>query len=66
MSEIPLPTAIQRAPLPFRPLFLCAGVFATLGMLAWGLFLHLGWNPSAALAPSPWQHTRCCTVSPAR
>ena len=54
MSEIPLPTAIQRAPLPFRPLFLCAGVFATLGMLAWGLFLHLGWNPSAALAPSPW------------
>ena len=54
MSSIPLPSAIRRAPLPFRPLFLCAGLFATLGMLAWGLFLHLGWNPSAALAPIPW------------
>ncbi|MGH8211600.1 MAG: NnrS family protein [Rhodanobacteraceae bacterium] len=40
--------------MPFRPLFLCAALFATLGMLAWGLFLHLGWNPSAALAPIPW------------
>ncbi|MBS0432762.1 MAG: NnrS family protein [Proteobacteria bacterium] len=54
MPEIPLPSAIQRAPLPFRPLFLCAGAFATLGMLAWGLFLHLGWNPSATLIPIAW------------
>ena len=54
MPTIPLPGAIQRAPLPFRPLFLCAALFATLGMIAWGLFLHLGWNPSAALAPIPW------------
>jgi uncharacterized protein involved in response to NO len=54
MSSIPLPSAVRKAPLPFRPLFLCAGLFATLGMLAWGLFLHLGWNPSAALAPIPW------------
>ncbi|HEY3520151.1 MAG TPA: NnrS family protein [Rhodanobacteraceae bacterium] len=54
MSSIPLPSAVRTAPLPFRPLFLCAALFATLGMLAWGLFLHLGWNPSAALAPIPW------------
>ncbi|HJU07477.1 MAG TPA: NnrS family protein [Rhodanobacteraceae bacterium] len=54
MSSIPLSGTIRRAPLPFRPLFLCAALFATLGMLAWGLFLHLGWNPSAALAPIPW------------
>ena len=54
MPSIPLPTAIQRAPLPFRPLFLCAGLFATFGMLLWGLFLHMGWNPSAVLAPIPW------------
>lgn len=54
MPTIPLPGAIQRAPLPFRPLFLCAALFATLGMTAWGLFLHLGWNPSATLAPIPW------------
>ena len=54
MSSIPLPSAVRRAPLPFRPLFLCAGAFATFGMLAWGLFLHLGWMPSAALAPIPW------------
>jgi uncharacterized protein involved in response to NO len=54
MSSLPLPAAVRRAPLPFRPLFLCASLFATLGMLAWGLFLHLGWMPSAALAPIPW------------
>lgn len=54
MSSIPLPSAIQRAPLPFRPLFLCAGLFGMIGMLLWGFFLHLGWNPSAALAPIPW------------
>ena len=54
MSSIQLPNAIQRAPLPFRPLFLCAGLFATLGMLLWAFFLHMGWNPSAVLAPIPW------------
>jgi uncharacterized protein involved in response to NO len=52
--SIQLPDAIQRAPLPFRPLFLCAGLFATLGMLLWAFSLHMGWNPSAVLAPIPW------------
>ncbi|MGN6313241.1 MAG: NnrS family protein [Rhodanobacteraceae bacterium] len=52
--SIQLPDAIRRVPLPFRPLFLCAGLFATLGMLLWALFLHMGWNPSAVLAPIPW------------
>ena len=38
------------APLhPFRPLFFCAALAASLGMLAWGAFLHFGWLPSAAL-----------------
>jgi uncharacterized protein involved in response to NO len=38
------------APLhPFRPLFFCAALAASLGMLAWGTFLHYGWLPSAAL-----------------
>lgn len=39
---------------PFRPLFLCAAAFASLGMLAWSAFLHAGWIPSAALLPIPW------------
>jgi uncharacterized protein involved in response to NO len=34
---------------PFRPLFLCAARAGSLGMLAWGTFLHYGWLPSAAL-----------------
>ena len=34
---------------PFRPLFFCAALVASLGMLAWGAFLHYGWLPSAAL-----------------
>ena len=34
---------------PFRPLFFCAALAASLGMLAWGAFLHYGWLPSAAL-----------------
>lgn len=34
---------------PFRPLFLCSALAASLGMLAWGAFLHFGWLPSAAL-----------------
>lgn len=40
---------------PFRPLFFCAALAASLGMLAWGAFLHFGWLPSAALAnPFYW------------
>ncbi|HXE65880.1 MAG TPA: NnrS family protein [Rhodanobacteraceae bacterium] len=44
------------APLhPFRPLFFCAALAASLGMLAWGAFLHFGWLPSAALeSPFYW------------
>ena len=34
---------------PFRPLFFCSALAASLGMLAWGAFLHYGWLPSAAL-----------------
>ncbi|MGA9343176.1 MAG: NnrS family protein [Rhodanobacteraceae bacterium] len=39
---------------PYRLLFLCAALFASLGMLAWGAFLHIGWLPSASLLPIPW------------
>ncbi|WHZ18768.1 MAG: NnrS protein involved in response to NO [Rhodanobacteraceae bacterium] len=40
---------------PFRPLFFCSALAASLGMLAWGAFLHFGWLPSAALAnPFYW------------
>lgn len=39
---------------PFRPLFFCASLAASLGMLVWGVFLHFGWLPSAALLPVPW------------
>ncbi|MGH8190960.1 MAG: NnrS family protein [Rhodanobacteraceae bacterium] len=40
---------------PFRPLFFCAALFASLGMLVWGLSLHFGWSPSAALViPVTW------------
>lgn len=44
------------APLhPFRPLFFCSAFFASFGMLAWGLSLHFGWSPSAALLiPMTW------------
>lgn len=49
-------TAPTAAPLhPFRPLFFCAALAASLGMLAWGTFLHFGWLPSAALTnPFYW------------
>ncbi|TAN07357.1 MAG: NnrS family protein [Rhodanobacteraceae bacterium] len=48
-------TRPARPPLhPFRPLFFCAALAASLGMLAWGVFLHFGWLPSAALLPIPW------------
>jgi uncharacterized protein involved in response to NO len=40
---------------PFRPLFFCAALAASLGMLAWGAFLQYGWLPSAALQnPFHW------------
>jgi uncharacterized protein involved in response to NO len=39
---------------PFRPLFLCAAGFASLGMLAWGVFLSRGWLPATALPPLLW------------
>lgn len=44
------------APLhPFRPLFFCSAFFASFGMLAWGLSLHFGGSPSAALfIPMTW------------
>ncbi|HWG66790.1 MAG TPA: NnrS family protein [Rhodanobacteraceae bacterium] len=45
-------TVVDRPALPlhpFRPLFFCAALAASLGMLAWGAFLHSGWLPSAAL-----------------
>jgi uncharacterized protein involved in response to NO len=41
---------------PFRPLFFCAALAASLGMLAWGMFLHFGWLPSAALANPYYWH----------
>ncbi|MGH8184236.1 MAG: NnrS family protein [Rhodanobacteraceae bacterium] len=57
MSATASATSTQpaRPPLhPFRPLFFCAALAASLGMLAWGAFLHFGWLPSAALLPIPW------------
>ncbi|HJP99515.1 MAG TPA: NnrS family protein [Rhodanobacteraceae bacterium] len=57
MSAI-TPEAARPAPAPlhpFRPLFFCAALFASLGMLAWALSLHFGWSPSAALlVPMTW------------
>lgn len=39
---------------PFRPLFFGAAAFASLGMILWGLFLHLGWLPTTMLSPPLW------------
>lgn len=39
---------------PFRLFFVAAALFATLGMLAWSLFLHLGLLPAGALSPLYW------------
>ncbi|MGH8460472.1 MAG: NnrS family protein [Stenotrophobium sp.] len=39
---------------PFRPSFLGAAGFASLGMLIWGAFLHMGWLPVTALSPLLW------------
>lgn len=58
MSATASATLTQPAPPPlhpFRPLFFCAALAASLGMLAWGAFLHFGWLPSAALTnPFYW------------
>jgi uncharacterized protein involved in response to NO len=49
------PTTAKPPLHPFRPLFFCAALAASLGMLAWGAFLHYGWLPSAALEnPFQW------------
>jgi uncharacterized protein involved in response to NO len=58
MSAITPDAASRPAPAPlhpFRPLFFCSALFASLGMLAWGLSLHFGWSPSATLfIPMTW------------
>lgn len=42
------------AAFPFRPLFLAAAGFASVGMLLWGAFLRLGYLPARAPAPVLW------------
>lgn len=39
---------------PFRPLFFCSALAASLGMLAWGAFWAMGWLPPTALQPVYW------------
>ncbi|HKT32249.1 MAG TPA: NnrS family protein [Gammaproteobacteria bacterium] len=39
---------------PFRPLFLCAALSASLGIFAWALFLHMGLLPASSLPPLAW------------
>jgi uncharacterized protein involved in response to NO len=39
---------------PFRVFFLGAAVFASLGMLIWVVFLHLGFFPGGSLPPLLW------------
>lgn len=39
---------------PFRPLFFFAAAFASVGMLVWGAFLHLGFLPQGSLPPVLW------------
>ena len=39
---------------PFRLLFMVASLCASLDMLLWALFLHLGWLPAASLPPLLW------------
>ncbi len=56
MSATTPDTVTEAAPPlhPFRPLFFCAALFASLGMLAWGAFWHMGWLPPTALGPIQW------------
>jgi uncharacterized protein involved in response to NO len=39
---------------PFRPLFFCAALAASLGLLAWGAFWHMGWLPPTSLDALSW------------
>ncbi|HET7921428.1 MAG TPA: NnrS family protein [Gammaproteobacteria bacterium] len=39
---------------PFRLFFLGAALYASLGMLTWAVFLHLGWLPASVLPPLAW------------
>jgi uncharacterized protein involved in response to NO len=57
MSTTASATSTRSAPPPlhpFRPLFFCAALAASLGMLAWGLFWHMGWLPPTTLEPLAW------------
>ncbi|MGH8291853.1 MAG: NnrS family protein [Gammaproteobacteria bacterium] len=54
---VPPARAVSVAPIlqqPFRLLFLCAALSASLGIFTWALFLHLGWLPAASLTPLAW------------
>jgi uncharacterized protein involved in response to NO len=43
---------------PFRTLFFCAALAASLDMLAWGAFWQMGWLPPTMLGPIFWHaHT---------
>ncbi|HEX5354086.1 MAG TPA: NnrS family protein [Rhodanobacteraceae bacterium] len=60
--QAPIPSiagAAHARPLhPFRPLFFCSALAASLGLLAWGAFWHMGWLPSTRLSPMYWHaHT---------
>ncbi|HET7396566.1 MAG TPA: NnrS family protein [Gammaproteobacteria bacterium] len=39
---------------PFRLFFLGSASFASLGMLSWSVFLHLGWLPTSSLPALLW------------
>lgn len=57
--SIPAPAArsVSAPPIlrqPFRPLFLCASLSASLGIFTWALFLHLGLLPASSLPPLAW------------
>ncbi|MDE2069740.1 MAG: NnrS family protein [Gammaproteobacteria bacterium] len=57
--SIPAPAArsVNAPPIlqqPFRPLFLCAALAASLGIFTWALFLHLGLLPASSLPPLAW------------
>ena len=49
-ASLPAPAPLH----PFRPLFFCSALFASLGMLAWGAFWHMGWLPPTSLDPLSW------------
>ncbi|HEX5340120.1 MAG TPA: NnrS family protein [Gammaproteobacteria bacterium] len=54
MSTFPLHTRSALLQQPFRLLFLGSALFASLGMLAWAVFLHLGWLPASSLPVLLW------------